>query len=293
MKVFAAVVDCGSFAAAADRLEISRAMASKYISQLEAHLGTRLLQRTTRKLMLTETGTVYHDRCAQILADIKEAEEGAASLSGAPRGTLRLTLPVSFGLLHMGPLIAEYLKRYPEVRVDALLVDRTVDLIEEGFDLAVRIGKLAESGLVARRLGSDRIVISGSPDYLKRRGVPKAPADLSRHNCLTYSYAATGDEWRMKDRDGLPHTVRVSGSLRVSNGDMAKLAALEGVGLIRQPMFLVGDDIRAGRLVQVLADYPAEELGIHALYPSRKHVPAKVRAFVELLTETFAPQREW
>ncbi len=293
MKVFAAVVDCGSFAAAADRLEISRAMASKYISQLETHLGTRLLQRTTRKLTLTETGTAYHERCAQILADIKEAEEGAALLSGAPRGTLRVTLPVAFGLLHMGPLIAQYLKRYPDVRVDALLVDRAVDLIEEGFDVAVRIGKLAQSELIARRLGSDRIVISGAPEYLQRHGVPQTPADLARHNCLTYSYYSTGDEWRLKDRDGVPHAVKVSGSLRVSNGDMAKLVALQGVGLILQPMFLVGEDIRAGRLVEVLADYPAEELGIYAVYPSRKHVAAKVRAFVELLAETFAPDRKW
>ena len=293
MKVFTAVVDCGSFAAAADRLEISRAMASKYISQLEAHLGTRLLQRTTRKLTLTETGSAYHERCAQILADIKEAEEGAARLTEAPRGTLRLTLPVSFSLLHMGPLVADYLKRYPDVRIDVLLVDRAVDLIEEGFDLAVRIGTLPQSGLIARRLGSDQIVISGSPDYLQQRGVPKVPAELARHNCLTYSYASSGDEWRMTGPDGVQHTVKVSGSLRASNGDMAKLAALQGVGLIRQPLFLVGDDIRAGRLVEVLSDYRAEPLGIHAVYPSRKHLSAKVRAFVELLAEAFSGKRGW
>jgi DNA-binding transcriptional LysR family regulator len=293
MKVFAAVVDCGSFAAAADRLEISRAMASKYISHLEAHLGTRLLQRTTRRLTLTETGTLYHERCAQILADVTAAEEGAAHLTEAPRGTLRLTVPVSFSLLHMGPLIAQYLKRYPDVRIDVLIVDRAVDLIEEGFDLAVRIGALAESGLVARRLGSDRIVISGSPAYLERHGVPKTPAELSRHNCLTYSYASSGDEWRMKAGDGVQHTVKVSGSLRASNGEMAKLAALEGVGLIRQPLFLIGGDIRAGRLVQVLADYHSDDLGIYAVYPSRKHLSAKVRAFIELLAETFALDRKW
>lgn len=293
MKVFAAVVDCGSFAAAADRLDISRAMASKYISHLEAHLGTRLLQRTTRKLTLTETGSAYHERCAQILADITQAEEGAAHLTEAPRGTLRLTVPVSFSLLHMGPLISDYLKRYPDVRVDVLLVDRSVDLIEEGFDLAVRIGALAESGLIARRLGADRIVITASPDYLALHGIPQTPAELARHNCLTYSYATFGDEWRMADAHGLQHTVKVSGSLRASNGEMARLAALEGVGLIRQPLFLVGGDVRAGRLVQVLSDYHSEELGIYAVYPSRKHLSAKVRVFVELLAEAFALKREW
>ena len=293
MKTFAAVVDSGSFSMAADRLGISRAMASKHISYLEEHLGTRLLQRTTRKLTLTEIGSAYYERCTQILADITEAEEGAAHLTEAPRGTLRMTVPVSFGLLHMGPLISEFLKRYPDVRIDVLLVDRRVDLIDEGLDLAVRIGALAESGLIAKRLGSDRIAITGAPDYLKRHGVPETPADLARHNCLTYSYATAGDEWRLKDRDGLQHTVKVSGSLRASNGDMAKLAALEGVGLIRQPLFLIGADLRAGRLVEVLADYHSEELGIYAVYPSRKHLSAKVRAFVDFLSDAFALKNEW
>lgn len=293
MKVFAAVVDCGSFAAAADRLDISRAMASKYLSHLEERLGTRLLQRTTRKLTLTESGSAYYERCAQILADIAEAEEGAVHLTEAPRGTLRLTVPVSFGLLHMGPLISEYLKRYPDARVDVMLVDRRVDLIEEGLDLAVRIGELGESGLIAKRLGSDRIAVCAAPDYLKRHGAPKTLADLARHNCLTYSYATFGDEWRATARDGSLHTVKVSGSLRASNGDMAKLAALAGIGLIRQPLFLIGEDLRAGRLVEVLSEYRAEELGIYAVYPSRKHLSAKVRAFVDLLAETFALKSEW
>lgn len=293
MKIFAAVVESGSFSAAADRLDISRAMASKYISHLEEHLGTRLLQRTTRKLTLTETGSAYYERCTQILADITEAEEGAAHLTEAPRGTLRLTVPVSFGLLHMGPLISEFLKRYPDVRIDVLLVDRRVDLIEEGLDLALRIGVLAESGLIAKRLGSDRIAITGAPEYLQRHGVPKTPGDLARHNCLTYSYASAGDEWRLTGGDGSQHTVKVSGSLRASNGDMAKLAALEGVGLIRQPLFLIGADLRAGRLVEVLTDYHSEELGIYAVYPSRKHLSAKVRVFVDFLSDTFALKSEW
>lgn len=293
MKVFAAVVDQGSFAGAADRLDISRAMASKYVAHLEEHLGTRLLQRTTRKLTLTETGSVYYERCAQILADVAAAEEGAAHLTEAPRGTLRLTVPVSFGLLHMGPLISDYLKRYPDVRIDVLLVDRRVDLIEEGLDLAVRIGTLAESELIAKRLGSDRLVIAAAPDYLERHGTPAVPADLAGHNCLTYSYATAGDEWRMTGKDGARHMVKVSGSLRASNGDMAKLAALEGVGMIRQPMFLIGSEVHAGRLVEVLADYHSDELGIYAVYPSRKHLSAKVRTFVDFLTESFALKSAW
>lgn len=293
MKIFAAVVERGSFVAAADSLDMSRAMASKYVAYLEQHLGTRLLQRTTRKLTLTESGAAYFDRCVQILADISDAEEGAAHLTEAPRGTLRLTVPVSFGILHMGTVVSEYLKRYPDVKADILLVDRSVDLIEEGLDLAVRIGTLPESGLIAKKLASDRIAICGAPEYFRQRGVPKVPADLAQHNCLTYSYAASGDEWKMTGPDDRHHTVRVSGSLRATNGDMVKLAALGGVGLMRQPLFLAGDDLRAGRLVEVLTEYKSADLGIYAVFPSRKHLSAKVRTFVDFLAESFALKSEW
>ncbi|HJV87688.1 MAG TPA: LysR family transcriptional regulator [Noviherbaspirillum sp.] len=292
MKVFAAVVDNGSFAAAADRLDISRAMASKYVAHLEEHLGTRLLQRTTRKLTLTESGTSYYDRCVQILADISEAEEGAVSHTEAPHGTLRLTMPVSFGILHMGPIVSDYLRQYQDVKVDLLLNDRRVDLLEEGLDLAVRIGMLQESGLIAKRLASDRIIICAAPEYLKRHGVPQQPADLAQHNCLTYSYAAAGDDWKMTGPNG-EHAVRVAGSLRATNGDMIRLAALGGVGLIRQPLFLVGEDIRAGRLVEVLPEYRSDEIGIYAVYPSRKHLSAKVRTFVDFVAAALALKSEW
>jgi len=292
MKVFAAVVDTGSFAAAADRLDMSRAMASKYVAHLEEHLGTRLLQRTTRRLTLTESGSTYYERCTQILADILEAEEGALHLNENPRGTLRLTMPVSFGTLHMGPVVSEYMRQYPDVKVDILLADRRVDLLEEGLDMAIRIGALTESGLVARKLASDRIVIAGSPDYFKRNGTPKTPADLANHNCLLYTYAAAGDEWKFNGPGG-PHVVKVSGSLRASNGDMVKLAALGGVGVIRQPIFLCAEELRDGRLVEVLHDYRADELGIYAVYPSRKHLPAKVRTFVDFVAATFNLKSEW
>ncbi|MGH8809341.1 MAG: LysR family transcriptional regulator [Noviherbaspirillum sp.] len=292
MKVFAAVVDTGSFAAASDRLDMSRAMTSKYVAHLEEHLGTRLLQRTTRKLTLTESGATYYDRCVQILADISEAEEGALHHTEAPRGTLRMTMPVSFGILHMGPLVAGYLKQYPDVKVDIVLTDRRVDLLEEGLDLALRIGALSESGMIAKKLASDRVVICGAPDYLKRHGVPKTPSDLAHHNCLSYSYAASGDEWKMSGPDGA-HAVKVSGSLRATNGDMVKLAALAGVGLMRQPMFLCSDDLRAGRLVEVLTGYKSAELGIYAVYPIRKHLSAKVRTFVDYIAAAFKLKSEW
>jgi DNA-binding transcriptional LysR family regulator len=292
MKVFTAVVETGSFAAASDRLDMSRAMTSKYVAHLEEHLGTRLLQRTTRKLTLTESGATYYERCVQILADISEAEEGALHLNETPRGTLRLTLPVSFGILHMGPVISDYMKQYPDVKVDILVTDRRVDLLEEGLDMAIRIGSLSESGLVAKKFASDRVVVCGAPEYLKRHGTPKTPADLAKHNCLIYSYAAAGDEWKM-DGPGGQHAVKVSGTLRATNGDMVKLAALGGVGLMRQPMFICGEDLRNGRLVEVLPEYKSYDLGIYAVYPSRKHLSAKVRSFVDFIADAFDLKSEW
>jgi len=292
MKVFAAVVENGSFAAASDRLDMSRAMTSKYVAHLEEHLGTRLLQRTTRKLTLTEAGSTYYERCVQILSDISEAEEGALHLNETPRGTLRLTVPVSFGIHHMGAVISDYMKQYPDVKVDILVTDRRVDLLEEGLDMAIRIGALSESGLVARKIASDRLVIAGSPEYLQRHGTPRTPEELARHNCLTYSYAATGDEWRLQGPGGL-HAVRVSGSLRATNGDMVKLAALGGVGLMRQPLFLCSEELRSGRLQEVLSEYRSDHLGIYAVYPSRKHLPAKVRTFVDFIAAAFDLKSEW
>lgn len=292
MKVFAAVVEAESFTAAADRLEMSRAMVSKYVASLEHRLGTRLLQRTTRRLRLTESGAAYFERCVQIVAAVAEAEEGTVNLNTTPRGTLRLTMPVSFGILHMGPLISAYLKHYPEVKIDIQLSDRRMDLIEEGLDLAIRIGTLTESGLIVRRLASDSLVVCGSPEYLREHGTPQHPADLSAHNCLLYTYSATGEEWKLKGREG-EVSVKVSGTLRATNGDMVKLAALGGVGLIYQPRFLVSEELRDGRLVEVLADYRQTELGVYAVYPSRTHLSAKVRSFVDFVAHAFAMKSQW
>lgn len=292
MKVFAAVVEAGSFAAASDRLDMSRAMTSKYVAHLEEHLGTRLLQRTTRKLTLTEAGSTYYERCVQILADISEAEEGALHLNETPRGTLRLTLPVSFGILHMGPVISGYMKQYPDVKVDIMVTDRRVDLLEEGLDMAIRIGSLSESGLVAKKFASDRIVICAAPEYLQRNGTPKTPEELAQHNCLTYSYAASGDEWKMEGPGGM-HAVKVSGTLRATNGDVVKLATLGGLGLMRQPLFLCGEELRQGRLVEVLKEYRSPELGLYAVYPSRKHLSAKVRTFVDFIAGAFNLKSDW
>ncbi|WP_293775493.1 LysR family transcriptional regulator [uncultured Oxalicibacterium sp.] len=282
MKTFVAVVETESFTAAGMRLDLSKAVASKYVAILEDHLGTRLLNRTTRRLSLTESGSVYYERCVQILADVEEAEQAAAQLTTVPRGTLKVALPVSYGTIRIAPLLTSYMQQHPDVHLDIALADRRVDLIEEGFDLAIRIGALPESGLVARRLATERIVLCAAPAYLARHGKPMQPADLAMHACLNYSYASTGDEWTFVTGKMQEH-VRIGGPMRANNGDMLRVAALAGAGVIWQPQFIVGDDIAAGRLVELLPDFAPAELGVHALYPSRKHLSAKVRTFVDHL----------
>lgn len=282
MKVFVSVVDGRSFVTAANRLDMSRAMASKYVSMLEDHLGIRLLNRTTRRLSLTESGALFYERSVQILADVAEAEEIAGHLAAEPQGVLKVTIPLSYGLHRLGPVIAEYASRFPKVKLDLSLSDRKIDLVEEGFDVAIRIGKLAESGLIARKLGAIYSIVVGAPAYLKQRGTPEVPSDLAEHICLGYALGSGGDEWRLQGTGELV-TVRSTGSIKADNGDMLRLAALHGAGLIFQPQFIVADDVQAGRLVQVLKSYTSEELGVYALYPSRKHLSTKVRTFVDLL----------
>jgi DNA-binding transcriptional LysR family regulator len=292
MQVFATVVEEGSFAAAAERLELSRAMVSKHMAHLESHLGARLLNRTTRRLSLTESGSTYFERCQQILKDIEEAELAATQLTSVPRGTLRLTVPLVFGVLHIAPLIADYLSIHPDAKLDFTLDDRYVDLVNEGYDLAIRIGKLAETGLIARKFASDTVVACGAPEYFRRHGVPQVPADLAKHACLGYAYDEAGNEWRFKGRDG-EHVIQINGNLRANNGDLLRVAALGGAGIVLQPRFLVGADLRAGRLQAVLTDYECRELGIYAVYPSRKYLSAKVRTFIDFLVERFGPNPDW
>ncbi len=286
------VVEAGSFAAAAERLELSRALVSKHMAHLEKHLGTRLLNRTTRRLSLTESGSTYFERCQQILKDIEEAELAATHLTSVPRGTLRVTIPLVFGVLHIAPLIADYLSIYPEAKLDFTLDDRNIDLVNEGYDLAIRIGNLAETGLIARKFAKDAVVVCGSPEYFRRHGVPRVPEDLMNHSCLGYSYDDSGNEWRFRGPDG-EHIVQVKGNLRANNGDLLRVAALGGAGIVLQPRFLVGADLRAGRLQSVLAEYKSRELGIYAVYPSRKYLSAKVRSFIDFLAERFGPNPDW
>lgn len=292
MRVFTAVVEAGSFAGAADKLDLSRGMATRYVAQLEAHLGVRLLHRTTRKLSLTEAGGDYFQRATQILAMVEEAESLAAQEASLPRGTLRIATSVGFGVRHMDRAITEYLQRYPGVEVDLTLNDRVVDLVEEGFDLAVRVAKQIDPGLVARRLTRARTAACASPGYLKRHGTPKSPEQLTGHNCLTFAYSSLQNDWRFR-RKNVERTVRVSGNLRGNNGDILVNAAIEGLGVILEPTLLVFEALRQKRLVRILSDWETDEFSVFAVYPNRKFLPPKVRSFIDFLADRFGPEPYW
>ncbi|MDB5963324.1 MAG: LysR family transcriptional regulator [Massilia sp.] len=287
MKMYAAVVDGGSFAAAADRLDVSRAMVSKQIQKLEEHLGTRLMNRTTRRLSITETGRAFYERSVQILADVEEAEQIAGQMTRSPQGVLRVTIPLSYGQHRLAVIIGAYTQAYPSVQLDIALSDRKVDLVEEGFDVAIRIGALPQSDLIARKLGGVRSIACASPAYLARHGTPATPYELSGHACLGYSLTGGGADWRFEGPDG-PVIVPISGPIKADNGDIIALAAAGGAGIAFQPEFIVEAELAAGRLLRVLPGWHSAELGVYAVYPSRKHLSAKVRTFVDFLAAALA-----
>jgi DNA-binding transcriptional LysR family regulator len=268
-------------------------MVTKHIAALEGRLGVKLLHRSTRRLVLTEGGRGYLAACERILAEIDEAEASASLDRIEPRGTLRLNVPLTFGLRQVVPALTAFSRLHPAVSVDLGLADRYVDLIEEGWDLAIRVGRLKDSSLVARRLAPCRTIVCAAPSYLEAHGSPRSLEDLSAHNCLGYTLpsAIGADRWAFGARGDIAAPVR--GNLRANNGDALLAAALAGQGLIYQPTFIVGDGLRDGSLVRVLSGHPTLELGVYAVLPSGRQAPAKVRAFVEFLAERFAPQPEW
>lgn len=267
MSVFVKVVAHHNFAVAARELGLSRAGVSKHVFALEEALGARLLNRTTRRLSLTEVGAIVYERYARILEEIEEVERSAGALQTNPTGVLRITAPVSFGIPHLAPALVDYMARYPDVSIDLGLNDRTVDLIDEGFDIAVRIGHLADSTLIARRIAPIRFALCAAPAYLERHGVPQQPSDLARHNCLEFSYRQTGGEWHFTGPDGTKQSVRVSGRLKVNNPQVLHSAALNGDGIEFDPTFIVGEDIAAGRLVLLLPEYTPLETDLSVVYP--------------------------
>lgn len=284
MRVFTAVADSGSFVSAADSLAMSKAAVSRFVSELEQRLGVRLMHRTTRKLSLTQEGEVFLARCREILASIEASEAEITTHSDRASGFLKVSVPVSFGVKHLAALWSEFLELHPRVSLDVQLADRVIDLIDEGFDLAVRIARLPDSSLVSRQLASTRLVLCASPEYLARRGRPLHPSELAQHEVVAYSLLAIGDQWQFAGPDG-PVTVKVKPRVWTNNGDTCVRAAVGGTGLVLQPTFLLAQELASGQLVEVLPEYRSIELGIYAVYPTRKFVLPKVRALLEFLSE--------
>jgi DNA-binding transcriptional LysR family regulator len=291
MRAFVAVVDAGSFVRAADALGLSKTAVSRLVGDLEARLGTRLLHRTTRRLSLTPEGEVFHERCRPLLEGVEEAEAELTVQSGEAVGQLRLNVPVTFGLLHLAPLWPAFMALHPKVALDVTLADRMVDLVDEGYDLAVRIARLQSSSLVSRQLTSTRLVLCASPQYLRRRGTPQHPADIAQHDVISYTLLATGDQWEFQGPQG-PVSVKVAPRMRTNSGDTCCAAALQHQGIVLQPSFLVGAPLASGALVEILPQYRSIELGVYAVYPTRKHLTPKVRVLIDFLVDAFR-MRAW
>jgi len=293
-EVFATVVAKGSFTKAANALDTSPANVTRYVNELETHLSVRLLNRSSRKLSLTESGTALFERCRAILNDVAEAEAIASHGTLNPAGRLRINAGVTFGIKHLSPLWPVFMKKYPGIELDIDLIDRVVDMVEEGYDLTIRVSQTpSPANLVARKLATSRNLVCAAPAYLKAHGVPKTPLELARHRCLGFTYAATGDEWHFTGKDRKTQRVRVTCAFHTNNGETLRAAALAGHGIIRSAAFLVGEDIRAGRLVRLLPDDAVSDTDLLALYPSRRHVSAKVRAMLDFLAAAFKGTPPW
>ncbi|MCD6072760.1 MAG: hypothetical protein K0S42_3276 [Microvirga sp.] len=294
MQVFARVAALGSLSGAARALGMSQTMATKHVGALEQRLGVKLLHRTTRRIILTEPGRRYLESVERILAELAEAESAAVAERIEVTGILRVNAPVSFGVRELAPLMAEFSRLHPAITVDMGLNDRTVNLVEEGWDVAVRIGRIHDQTLIARKLAPCRLLVAGSPAYLAERGTPRSVADLSSHNCLGYTLSNSLGPQRWSFGPDGSITVPIRGNFQASNGDALVAAALAGQGLVYEPTFLLGDEIRAGRLVALTLDHPPMELpGVFAVYASNRRPPAKVRAFIDFLVQRFGPVAPW
>ena len=292
MLAFTKVVASGSYAEAGRQLGLTRSAVSKGVIELEQVLGARLLDRTTRKVSPTEAGLAYYERCLSILSDIEETELQVSRLHDEPKGTLKLNAPMSFGILHVGRAIADFMAAYPDLKVELFLNDRFVDPIEEGFDVTVRIADLADSSLIARKLGPGRRVLAAAPDYISKHGLPETPSELAKHACLNYGHTTLLQRWQLTHA-GKTISVPINSRLCSNNGDALRDAALAGQGITKLPTFLVGDDIQDGRLQVVLPEYPPTELGIYALYAPNKYLAAKTRVLIDFLVDRFGPEPPW
>jgi DNA-binding transcriptional LysR family regulator len=292
MKVFCSVVENDSLAGASRTLNVSPSVVSKQLSGLEDRLGVRLLNRTTRRVSLTEVGSAYYERCKRILADVDEAEIAVSQAHSAPRGLLKVTAPTTFAHRHVAPHQPEFLDRYPEVEVQLLVNDRVVDLVDEGIDLAIRIAQLKDSSLIARKLAVNHRMIVASPDYVKKWGKPETPDQLSDHSLITYAPGNPINDWHFMV-DNQQKILRARGTLAMNNGDSVLQTVLAGGGLAMLAAFMAGEHVKTGKLVTLLDEYVREDVPIYAVYPSGRHLSPKVRAFVDFLVELYGPSPYW
>ena len=287
MNVFVRVAKAGSFAGGARDLDISRAMTTKHIMHLESVLGTRLFNRTTRSLSLTDVGASYLERCQQVLLEVEEMEAAVTHLQTEPRGILRISAPPVIGATHISHAVSEFLKIHPDLTIEMILQSSPGDLIDEGIDIAISLGALDDTSMIARKLASSSLVVCGAPDYFVRYGIPQAPEDLENHSCLVNWAIAPRNKWLLKGDAGYTG-IMVSGRMQANAADPIRIAAISGLGLVMLPLYIVGRDIEKGRLKVVLEDYTAPPLDVHAVYPHRKYLSAKVRGFMDFLQEWLA-----
>lgn len=293
MQIFVGIVEAGSISGAAERLGLPKSAVSRRLAELEARLGVSLIQRTTRKQHLTDSGRAFYERSVAILADLDEAESAVSQAHGALKGGLKVALPLSFGLLHLAPLIQAFMTQHPDVRFELDFNDRQIDLMQEGFDLAIRIATLEDSSLIARRLAPIRHIVCASPGYLAKFGTPNVAADLTRHVCLAYSNVRDPDVWTYHDPDGQPGSVRVPVRLASSSGEFNFRAAIANEGLVLLPSFYCHEALRTGQLVKLLSDHTWPELSAYAVYPPTRHLSSRVRALIDFLVERLAGEPSW
>jgi len=293
LHTFVAVVEAASFSAAAERLGLAKSAVSRRISELEGRLGAQLLNRTTRRISLTDAGREFYERAQRLLSDLEEAEQSVIAGQAALRGRLRLAAPLSFGLLHLAPALDAFLAEHPELVLDLDLDDRRINLVEEGFDLALRIGELADSSLVARALAPIRMQLCASAEYVQRHGLPRQPSDLAAHAGLVYGNVPEAQQWRFIESGGKSHVVKVPARLRANNGDVLLRATLDGLGICVIPTFLCAEALARGDLIALLPGYEAPGTQAYLVYPSRRHLPQRVRALVEFLVQRFGMAPYW
>ncbi len=292
INAFVRVVESQGFSAASRRLGLSVTMVSNHIKALEDHLGARLLNRTTRRVSLTDTGKAYYDRCVQILAELAEADQVASAQQSAPRGTLRVYTSTHV-VRYLMPVVGDFLKTYPGVGIDLTIGERMIDLVEDGYDVAIRTVDSPESTVIVRRLTPWRHFLACSPSYLESHAAPKTLADLAQHNCMRYAFYPFGADWHFEGPGGVPTAVRVTGNLVTTSAEALRYMSIDGQGLIMAPSFVAADDFHSGRLVRLLPDYHGVEFAISAVYPHRHHVSAKVRVFIDMMADYFTGHSAW